>query len=348
MQIHEREYLLAQLISGYQVVKIQNTPLKLLPPTPIHLYEAESIFQEKLLEARWTEFLNKDQLYEHLSMRGYWTDESEEQLKGIQKDIDTLKENLFSLAFQSGKRAQVRQVLKNAQAVYDEMLMKKHAYDHLTDEGFALSCKLRYWVLVRLHDMDGNPVAARYDWAVEPLIQEYNRSTLTSKQIRELARTEPWRSVWNLVKDPREIFGCSVAQLNENQKSLLIWSHTYDSIYKSPDCPHDSIIDDDDMLDGWMIIQRKKREQDLAKKEGDEFIKSDKIRNSQEVYIITNNKEDAKKVDALNTPEARAIKRQRFEHLKKHGVVKEQDMPDTKNKLLMEINNLAMKQGKRQ
>lgn len=93
------------------------------------------------------------------------------------------------------------------------------------------------------------------------------------------------------------------------------------------------------MLDGWMIIQRRKREAMQAQKRGSE-ISNEKIRNANEVYIMSDTVEDARQVDKLNDQVASHIKQQRMAHLKKHGTVSEMNMPDTWQRFQMELAQL--------
>ena len=43
----------------------------------------------------------------------------------------------------------------------------------------------------------------------------------------------------------------------------------YDNIQESMDCPTEDVINDDDMLDGWFIVQNRKREKDKKEKDVD-------------------------------------------------------------------------------
>ena len=83
---------------------------------------------------------------------------------------------------------------------------------------------------------------------------------LGESEIRELARSEPWKSIWSSSKNEGVLFGKRAIELSEEQKHLIMWSTMYDSIGESPDSPSDKIIADDDMLDGWLILQRRERE----------------------------------------------------------------------------------------
>jgi hypothetical protein len=76
------------------------------------------------------------------------------------------------------------------------------------------------------------------------------------------------------------------------------------------------------------------------KKDGEEVIANAKVRNSEEIFIVADTIEDAKKVIALNDDIGKAVQKQRFAHLKKHHQVSEGQMPDTQRRLQMEQTNL--------
>ena len=98
------------------------------------------------------------------------------------------------------------------------------------------------------------------------------------------------------------------------------------------------------MLDGWLIIQKRKRENELNKKMGDEKIGNNpKIRNSSEIFVVVDNFEDAKKIDAMNDLTGKILKRQKMETVKKLGVVHEGNMPDVQQEIMMEFNKLRGK-----
>ena len=43
-------------------------------------------------------------------------------------------------------------------------------------------------------------------------------------------------------------------------KNIVMWSQLYDNVQESMDAPTKDVIKDDDLLDGWLIVQGKKRE----------------------------------------------------------------------------------------
>ena len=100
----------------------------------------------------------------------------------------------------------------------------------------------------------------------------------------------------------------------------------YDNIQESMDCPQNDVIEDDDMLDGWFLIQAKKRDDDRSKNEIDNL--NPKIANSQEVYLMASSTEDRKRIDGMNSFHSSVIKKERREMIKKKGSVDQLQFKD--------------------
>jgi hypothetical protein len=122
----------------------------------------------------------------------------------------------------------------------------------------------------------------------------------------------------------------------EEQRKLIRISSFYDNLRQSPDCPPDWVIEDDDMLDGYLIFSRKEREKEGNAKDIEGGL-SDKVANSSEVYIVCENQDDANKVYDLNGPYAKAVQGARDKVIAEKGRVNEVDLPDVKKKLQMEM-----------
>ena len=120
----------------------------------------------------------------------------------------------------------------------------------------------------------------------------------------------------------------------------------YDSIAESPESPSDEIILDDDMLDGWLIIQRRERELRTKQKAAEDIIGNEKIANSDEVYIVAKSEEDISNINELNDPQAKAIKHAREKALLSEERTKQQDLPDVAMDLQMQRNRAAVEAAK--
>ena len=105
----------------------------------------------------------------------------------------------------------------------------------------------------------------------------------------------------------------------------------YDNAYQSMECPPDNVFEDDDMFDGWLIDQRRKRDKEQKQKQVDTMKNvSDK---AQEVFLFAPTREDADKVYDLNDPDARIKLRQRQNVIDQRGEGEAQDLPDTQLEL---------------
>jgi predicted oxidoreductase len=111
-----------------------------------------------------------------------------------------------------------------------------------------------------------------------------------------------------------------------------MWSKMYDNIHDSSECPDDSVINDDDVLDGWFILQRKKREQEKKESDMEQNLNSE-ISSKQEVFLMASDREEAMKIDSINNQGAQFVKRQRFNKLKKAGQLNQIDFEDEQLKL---------------
>jgi hypothetical protein len=112
----------------------------------------------------------------------------------------------------------------------------------------------------------------------------------------------------------------------------------YDSIQEASEPPESFVIDDDDMLDGWLLLQ--------SSDKGEERINS-KISRAQEQYILANNISEAKEIENRNSPDIKRIKAQRQKALEEKGELNESELPDVKKKLMIEANRLSLERKNR-
>jgi hypothetical protein len=100
------------------------------------------------------------------------------------------------------------------------------------------------------------------------------------------------------------------------------------------------------MLDGWFIIQGKKREKEKLEQELDNQITNNKIKGSEEVFLMVNpeDKKQLERINNLNDPHSNMIKKQRMEVIKNsNDVIEHHKLPDQHLKL----QSMANKQLKK-
>lgn len=336
MEQHEREYFLYKILSGYAPYKIGSKKLKIYHPYGDILYEGISVYIDARNQALEDGVMTEKEALELLESDRLWSDEKEKNYQEVlPKHIEYWKKQLFLSFFKSEDRKTIRKYLKKAKQEYEEMHNTRHKYHANTCDGIANYSRLQFFV-ENLTKYNGK----KYTWKEGSsilAISEYQNSFVSDDKIREISRTAPWSQIWSCGKKINNIFGKTSLELTNEQLKLISYSSMYDSIHEHPECPSDDIIKDDDCLDGWMLIQREKRESKIKESDAEKLL-SGKHKNADEVYFVAQTVEDAQRIDALNSAQARNIKQQRFNTIRKHGEIHDIMLPDMQQKLQMAIN----------
>ena len=350
MDFPARELLVARLVAGCIRCRLQDVTGKerlflLKNPDRYQRYIAQEVYQDTLRKGEEDCLLTNEEMLAHMVDEQLWSAEEEDKIRDLEKNLEELKVGLYQLLFKEYEQNVTRKLIATTNKELDALSQKKHAFDSLTREGAASIARMRYLVGASLCWPNGQPVFAGEDefWSetnfiLDQAFEVYAQARLSEIQVRELARTEPWRSLWSTRKAEGSVFGIPSADLSDEQKGLVTWSTLYDSVLDHPEAPTSAVIEDDDMLDGWLIIQRRQREKESEKSRAESLIGSEKIRNSEEVFVVADSAAGAKKIHELNDKGARIIKQKRMATVKSKGVVDERDMPDSKLKIQEQIS----------
>ena len=319
MKQHEREYFVSQLRSGIFHLVEDDITLTIVNPTVEQYCESCRVFSQAYSEAYRSGIMTKDDMLLWMTKQGMWSQGKEDQIEGLKKDIERLKVEIFNARNKTDLVNRIRQYIRAGEKqLFDIMSEQLENYPN-TLEGVATASQTS-WLIEHCTFLDGEAYDFS-DFSVSYVTASYRESILSPEDVRELARNEPWRSLWLTKNDS----GCNLfinvkdRELNDNQKSILVWSQMYDNIQESMDCPSESVIDDDDMLDGWFIIQRQKREKEKAESEFEDSTKSDKIKQSHEVYMMAGSNQDAARVSNMNDIGGKITIKQREATMKKKG-----------------------------
>jgi hypothetical protein len=125
--------------------------------------------------------------------------------------------------------------------------------------------------------------------------------------------------MWGAGKKQSGVFGKPASELTRDQVALCSYSSMYDNVYESTESPDDKVIQDDDCLDGWFIHQKREHDKQKKKKQTDDMIKNPKIANSQEVFLMARDQEEANKIFDVNHPAVRGIIRDRQNTIQNAG-----------------------------
>lgn len=327
MKHHERESFIYMIRSGNTYLK-KNIVIK--PPTINQLVESYRVFDEAYSQSLSDEIMTEDEMIDWLKENLIWTKFNENRVESLKKDIENYKVEIYHSRQDPKKVKGIRFVIRDVEHNLEKELLIKNSQYQNTCEGIAQTAKIS-WLISNTTFVDNEP----YDFSdvsLNEVVSLWQDSILNDSQCRELSRNEPWKSTWSISKNVRNrlFFNNEDTDLTLNQKNLIVWSQIYDNIYESIECPPKSVIDDDDMLDGWLILQNKKHEKSRAESDAENLLKNPKIKNAKEVLIVANNPEHIKNIQNLNDERGKHIIQQRFDTIEQLGTVSQDQLPDEK------------------
>lgn len=341
MKHHEREFFISMIRSGKVFIEHDNKSLVIKPLTIDQSVQSCLVYDKAYKQAMVDGIMSEDEISEWMQENGLWTYKEEEKTEGLKKDLERLRIEIYNNRNDSKLRERIRLYIRAGEKQLGNHLKEKNSFYQNTREGYALSEKVT-WIIKHTTYCEGELYDFR-DLSVNYVVDEWQSSTLSENTIRELAREEPWKSLWSIRENSNiKLFSINHDEdLTNNQKHLVVWSQIYDNIQESMECPTDEVIKDDDLLDGWFIVQSKKREKERSEREFENSNKNEKIKNSSEVYVVVNpnDKNAFEKVNMLNDPITNSIKQQRSQVIKNKGGAYQHDFPDEKQKLQMQITN---------
>ena len=346
MEYNEREKLVTSVISGVVSCSLGDKIYLIREPSLIDKVIADQIYEDKLTEAELRGIKSSDQLLQHLTSVGMWGKNDQAELDTMPKRIENLKVQLYQAYFKYQGRDPIRKNLARLKTANIKLLTKRDTLKKESAEGIAVLAKNKYLICSNVTDIEGNKLWGHGEYIqqnsklVDSLMSEFMMSRLSDDEIRELARTEPWRTLWSVAKSD-SLFGVPAIHLTNEQKNLIIWSRIYDNVYEHSECPPDEIIKEDDMLEGWLILQSRKR--DDERKQGHSFGGNKKGPSGSEIFLFADSEEDAERIRGMNDSQGQSVIKQRMSSLKNSGgKLDETKMPDSQ----LSMRQQAMQQMK--
>lgn len=325
------------------------TELSLLLRPPTQMEQAKSTiiynteYQKSLILGLSCEYATIQELIE----LGQWSDQKESEITGLQDDIYKIRLGLLDFLFDRTKLEKTRSLLRRAEVALVERLSQRQELTQNSAEAHALICQQRYLTSCITETENNNAF-----WHKKEDFEEFSdiglitqlcdiffrKSKLSSKIIREIARSQTWRVYWEIAKNTGDLFGTIISLWSSNQRELVYWSGVYDSVYGAYERPSSDIISDNDLLDSWFMRQSKKTD----KTSQSNTIGGQTKPGRNEQFIMAD-REGAKRVYDMNDPGTRAKIRARQRVLQKHGSVKEQDMPDSQQEMRQQLAAMQKK-----
>jgi hypothetical protein len=337
-----KEYIVSCILSGLFPVKYNKTHLYVSQMEPLDYIIVSDLKQQIYQDAIDDGLYTQEEWEDEMVKQGIWSVECEERIKFLEEGIENMKLALYESMFKSNTSEKIRKDLAIAREELTNLKETKLQNHIVTCDGYTDWIVLHHKVALSLRKADGSRVFPRSykisskKFDISDIVRFYNRDRLSEKDLRDLARTEPWKQYWaSGIALHAEFFG-PVASWTEEQLGIVGWSRLFDTIQQHPEYPGDDVAADDDVLDGWLIKLRRKREDDIEKRRGSLLLgKDSKASQASEVFIFAETAKDAARINKLNDSVSMMKKKQKLRDIPTEGEIKEADMPSVQRDLMM-------------
>jgi hypothetical protein len=302
-------------------------------------YKAERLYDNFIEDHKYQYEWNLSNINKLTNYLKIWTPEDDQHLTSIEKTLDTLKLNLYTNRLNTEKTKNTKLQINIKKKNIHTLLTKKHSMDYLTLEHGANMIKNEFIIINSLFYENSNQKVfsdlndTSYDQFIE-LSSVVSDSFISIPTYKLIARSEHWKSIWNSNKN--KLFDKSSYDLSDEQKTLINISNMYDRIYEHPEAPSEQVIEDDDMLDGWMIYQKNKTEKNKKQSEASEL--NNKHPNAKEIFVVTDQK-DSENISQLNSMQSTMILKDRKKALLQNKDVDDCNLPDVQREILNKMNS---------
>jgi len=339
------ELLLYRVLSGKILFTYKNEQYELRTPTIEVRYRAQLIYDNIINDEKYNDWIRSEDLDNMLISLGLWSKDTNNIIKDIEKKMERSKVDMYLSASLSDKVKKIKKSLSEYRNQLNKIIdYKSDLFSH-TLEGYASSIKNEYILCntlfknnIRVFPKQVSSDQASYVY-FNDLVTEVNKQNIGIDSYKQLARSSMWRSYWNCNKE--KVFNKAVCDWTDDQRTTVSVTRMYDNIYDHPECPSDNIIEDDDMLDGWIIHQREKNQK--AKKQAQIDEMNPKLKNAQEVFLIPQSKEEIEDIIGLNSPDSLRRMKEKMNYVQQMGSVDDGNLPDVR----MNLMNQASQSRKR-
>lgn len=348
----EREFQVARIIAGEIHLHLYwDGDFRLFVVRKLtrqQVLRAEMVYRDACRDAAMAELMDEDEALAHLLENGLWDVAREKALDDFHRNVEKIKIGIYEKRHEPEVVAAGKRALAVTREQIGALLERRHSVDAMTCSGVARLARFKARLGMGLY-RDEEPVFPGDAWAadecglLDQLVSAWNDARLEDADFRELARNAPWRAIWQSRGTTSSLFGVAGVDYTDEQHNLVAASQLYEQIRQHPNCPSDYVLEDDDMLDGWLLLEHKKSAKDDIEKDIESTIRSDKIKQAQEVFkVVGKNKELADKVESLNSDGARKTIDRRFRAMEQSGRVEVADLPDKKEEIRMQLNQMEM------
>lgn len=345
MTDNDKEILLNRILSGKSIFYYNDSKYILFSPSIDIKYEASLLYEQIINDEKFDNWFREENAKNILMSLELWNIQTDKILQDLEKKLDNLKVELFENFLLPSKTKMIRNNIKNTKMQINKIYLTKQNFISNTLEGYASSLKNEYIICYTLYkndelvfDYKDIQSSKNSSTLFNALIQEIDKMIISTESYKILARSSIWRSYMNCTKY-NTLFDNSIISLTDEQRALLNISRMYDNIHEHPECPDDAIIEDDDALDGWMIVQKRKNEK--SKKQNQFDNNNPKLKKSGEVFLMADDEQDYNSISDMNSVESSAAIKEKMSYIKQKGKVLDGELPDVQRELRQTISQLT-------
>lgn len=335
------EKILNRIIQGRLRLRVNDLVLYVEEPSNEIIEESFDVYEDALEKAYFSGCYVDREVLEILVEQDLWSPFDEKRAKELEKNIEDLKVEAFKGFFQKSKLRGIKRNIRMTERERATCILKKEQLNHLSCKGVANFSRSVWIVSKTCKDVNGH----LFDFnniSIKHVMDLVANAEISVEDMRYIARNAPWRQMWTGSRKRDSVFDKCAIDLDKNQLALISFSQMYDNVYESPDQPPEDVINDDDALDGWFIVERRKHEADKKQRAIDSKLSNSKIANSQEIMLMADNQEQANEIFDLNSDHARQVVRQRQSQIQTQAKGKNlhfKDLDDVKQERMMNATN---------
>lgn len=342
------EKILNRIIQGRLRIRLGDLVLFVHEPDRDILEESYEIYQQAYDQAYYSGVYIQDEILELLLKNNMWSPLDDREADDLEKKLDNLKVEAFKSFVHKKKLAAIKRQIRNTQRKIVKFRSKKHQLDHVTCQGVAHFTR-KCWIIRNTTKLSNGELFDFDKISISAFLDIVSEHSIDISDVRKISRTSPFRTMWLASKKAGNLFGKQSSLLDSNQMSLVSFCQMYDNVYEHPESPSEKIINDDDCLDGWFIVQHRKYEKDKKKSEVDAMLSNEKIANSGEIFLMAKNQEDVNNIYDLNDPVSRNTIKSRETQLQSRDEstdIKFTDLQDVRQNMILQARGEGMEQIK--
>lgn len=303
----DQENILYRILSGYYFIDLDNQKLKAIMPTLQLKQEAHFLYLKYLDQYKYEDhyWLSSSQINFLLNHYNLWNSAKEAQYKELQNKLEDTKIDLYLNYIDIKLRKKNHDLIQSLNKLLHKFYIEKNYFDNLTLESYCNSLKNQYLIMNCIYDINNNKLFNIEDFnsidssLLDDILYQIYHNTLSIDDLKSFAKSDIWRSYWDSKKE--NVFDKHVLELTDDQRTLINISKTFDAIKEHLDSPPEDIFNDNDALEGWMLHQFREKEKEKKKTALENRASTTtKSKSHSNVFIMSENEEDAQNIYSLN------------------------------------------------